>query len=454
MNKFILISTPGVTDPIRGEYDGPLLHIARHYRPEKIFLLLSKKMGDKEKQYHCYETSLKLLGKKLNVVFDVQKVFMEICNPHSYDELLSVMEMCIKIKKEYSEYQILLNISSGTPQMETALCMIAISDVTRFVPVQVYTPEKGPNTTDSFNPEKDSVEEWFEVDLDNEIGAANRCMIPKLLNYRQSILQFQIESLLRNYDYAGARQIYVENQENFSEKTGMMLLHAQKRLNLEEDDARKLARIIGLEKELYPVAKGNIMSLIDFYNSMKIKQRRGELNDFVMRLEILTAHLGIYMLENCMHISLNDITTGKKVKKLRKEKCTAIISGIDEFLDLEFQKMEYAGFKWDSFLNGRSIVYILKYISQQERYKKYAECVDEMIEWNNLSVEVRNPAAHTITAIREENFKKYYNKKDSATLCESIKRVLTRVFGSECKQESFRIYETINEKIISSFDEK
>ena len=37
----VLFSCLGTSDPVRGYRDGPLLHILRHYRPEKAVILLS-----------------------------------------------------------------------------------------------------------------------------------------------------------------------------------------------------------------------------------------------------------------------------------------------------------------------------------------------------------------------------------------------------------------------------
>ena len=42
MEECILIAVPGRTDPIRGEHDGPILHIIRHYHPEKVILILTE----------------------------------------------------------------------------------------------------------------------------------------------------------------------------------------------------------------------------------------------------------------------------------------------------------------------------------------------------------------------------------------------------------------------------
>ena len=42
----ILYSAIGTTDPIRGCYDGAMLHIIRHYKPDMAVLFISKEMVD------------------------------------------------------------------------------------------------------------------------------------------------------------------------------------------------------------------------------------------------------------------------------------------------------------------------------------------------------------------------------------------------------------------------
>ena len=44
--KKILFSPIGGTDPIANERDGSLLHMCRIYRPDKVFLFLSKEITD------------------------------------------------------------------------------------------------------------------------------------------------------------------------------------------------------------------------------------------------------------------------------------------------------------------------------------------------------------------------------------------------------------------------
>lgn len=457
MKKYVLVTTVGKTDPIRSEHDGPLLHIVRHYRPEKVFLILTEEIEADERQYHHNEGAIHLLDPDC----EVECIYTGIRDAHSYDSLSDkFVNICSKIKRSYPDGNILLNISSGTPQMETVMCMIAIAEPKYYIPVQVFSPQKRSNNTAIFDPKKDSLEEWFECNLDNlesdEGGemdpedSQNRCYVPGLLNFRKPIIQFQIESLIKNYDYAGAFQLYTENREFFTKESGTLLKHAMKRLNLEYEAANSLARESGEYADLYPVARADINRLLDFYNSIRIKQLRGELNDFALRLEIMAAQLGIYILEKHMNISIGSIASGRGQKNstvmfLSQEKCKRCIPGLEEYLDEQFSDTKQGRFEWGRAVNALSIAYIVTYMCSKDRYIKYKNCAEELRAWAKLSGEVRNPAAHTIVAITDEDIRRSYSK-GSAALCKNMKTILQQVFGNEAKGEAFEVYETINHK--------
>lgn len=455
MRDGILISVVGKTDPIRGEHDGPILHIIRHYQPEMAILLLSVEIEKIEDEYHYNEEAIHMLDKGC----EVKMISTGVEDAHSYDAFsVKLLKICNDVRKQYPEKKIFLNISSGTPQMETALCMIAIADPAHYIAVQVDSPERASNSSSIFNPKKDLIEEWFEMNLDNEEGSPCRCQVPELLNFKRPIVQFQIQSLIENYDYSGALLLYADNRQNFSEKTGMLLEHARRRLNLEHKEAEQAAVKLGLKRELYPVPRSDIGQLVEFYNSMRIKQIRGELNDFSMRLEIMILYLGRYLMEKCMRVPLEDIVRGNKLKNsyimyLSKEKCTEKIPGIEAYLDEQFSDKKLGRFEWGKPVNALSIVYIVRYLSRQPGNERFINAAEEMVKWVNLSVQVRNPAAHTIVAITDDIIKESYDGKDSGALVKSMKTILMQAFGGEAKEEAFGIYEKINRMVKEAMED-
>ena len=63
----ILYTPVGDTDPIRGCYDGGMLHIVRHYNPDIAILVLSKDMEKKEAANHRFTKALKHVKADLDI---------------------------------------------------------------------------------------------------------------------------------------------------------------------------------------------------------------------------------------------------------------------------------------------------------------------------------------------------------------------------------------------------
>ena len=72
----VLLTFAGNTDPTRGNYDGPMLHICRYYRPKKIYLVLTSEM-QKRNENKIYEKAIKEIIQYLNIL--IQILIMHIC---------------------------------------------------------------------------------------------------------------------------------------------------------------------------------------------------------------------------------------------------------------------------------------------------------------------------------------------------------------------------------------
>lgn len=447
--KCILISAVGKTDPIRSNYDGPMLHIVRHYQPEKVYLILSDDIAKKEEKWGQNETAIHFLDKQCEVIKDNT----EIKNPHSYDDLtVDFRRFCEKVKKENPERKILLNITSGTPQMKTTLAMIGMGEPEIYTVIQVTSPEGGKTYGSEFDPEKEDLKDWFECDIDNEESDANRCVIPNLYNFRQPMIQFQIQSLLENYNYAGAYTLYNLNRDILPEKLGHLLRHGAKRYNLEFEEAVLEARKCNMSQELFENSRKDITELVDYFNAMQIKVKRGELNDFVLRLEVLAVYLSLFIIEKKMRIPLDDFSTkrkrkGSETRYLDEQKCKKIMPEIEKyFMENYFEGKSHQRFEWGRDLNGRAAVNIVGYQSEyNEKHAKYKIHVEEMRKWIHLSAKVRNPAAHTIIAILPEKIREEYEGKSAEMLCANIRKVMVSVLGKEVPKEIFDVFDILNQ---------
>ena len=111
-----LISCIGDTDPIRNRHDGALLHLARVFRPEKILLIYSERALLKENNILLALNSIEgyspVIKKDERLISD-SEVFI-------FDKIYEILNNVV-LKYSRDNEDLILNLSSGTPQMKSAL---------------------------------------------------------------------------------------------------------------------------------------------------------------------------------------------------------------------------------------------------------------------------------------------------------------------------------------------
>ena len=142
LDKCVLFSPIGTSDPIRGGFDGSMLHITRYYKPEKVYLYYSEDMYERDLVDNKCELAIKILNPKIQVIKFKGKAL-----PYDFDSFIVEFNRIINtISEENPDSEIILNVSSGTPQMKSTLCLEAVTTNKKIRVVQVTTPIEGPNT--------------------------------------------------------------------------------------------------------------------------------------------------------------------------------------------------------------------------------------------------------------------------------------------------------------------
>ena len=115
--KRILFSCLGTSDPVRGTHDGPMLHILRHYRPEKVVAFLTPEIADYEAQDHRFEKARQWINEHWGgYAPDFRFITLDVKNVHDIDALdQPLCEAMAQLSREEPEAEILVNVSSGTP---------------------------------------------------------------------------------------------------------------------------------------------------------------------------------------------------------------------------------------------------------------------------------------------------------------------------------------------------
>lgn len=438
--NYVLFTAIGDTDPIRGQFDGPMLHIVRHYKPSRVYMFLTAEMSKRELDTVCYEKAVHLLAPECRV----EKIFTDIDKAHDFDRFAVEFDSIInRIHSENPDSQILLNISSATPQIKTSMCLAVISHRLNLIPVQVTSPEgKSNKASRHFDPYKDNLSYEMENLLDNLADAENRCSVPDIISFKRSMVKNRIKSLISNYDYKGAFELFSENQGLLNNRVGIMLKHALCRSKLDDQGAKKAANAVDLYDTLYPISEIKVKKAGEYYLIMKIKQHQAELTDFMLRLSPLADYLAEEFLER------NGIRMEKMADpfksdgwRMNREKADKNYPGLMEYLDSHCPGTGYRG----EFVNLRTLVKVIEYLLPNNN-----EAIDVFSDWQSM-MNTRNGLAHNLDAVTEDDLIKKHNIS-SAKLCKEIEKTLRIIYKSSLKPEIFNIYEKINQIIIEAMD--
>lgn len=209
MKRKYLFSPVGNTDPIKYFRDGSLLHICRHYKPDVVYLYMSKEMLENHKKDNRYVKALELLGEKIQHTFEIHIIGnSEMVEVQQYDVFYNEFRKIIqKIEAEKEKKDLLLvNMASGTPAMKSALVVMATLAEYRFLPIQVSSPKKKSNLEYEERADYDTKTN-FELDEDNEDGEENRCEEVKCMNLMLLLKKDMIKKHLLSYNYQAALEV-------------------------------------------------------------------------------------------------------------------------------------------------------------------------------------------------------------------------------------------------------
>lgn len=230
----VLFSPVGGTDPITNFRDGAMLHICRHYLPDKVYLYLSKEMCALHDQSNPYLYCIQELGKLLNHSFECEIIRRdELEEVQLFDTFVEEYNRIIQeiFAKENID-SMLVNVSSGTPAMKSALLFLSAVSDGKLVPIQVSTPQKAMNPrVEEKNVHYDPAENW-EVNEDNEPGQENRSARASSTNWMFEIKREIIKKHIQAYDYVAALQI-AQEMENLNKDFLMLLSAADSRMKLD-----------------------------------------------------------------------------------------------------------------------------------------------------------------------------------------------------------------------------
>ena len=410
----ILISAVGDTDPIRNFHDGPLLHIVRVYRPEKIVLVHSERSLTKHDKLVKALKSIKDYSPEIiqdgGVLPDAQVAIFD----KMYDTVSSI------VKKYISDDEIILNISSATPQIISA--MFAVNRISDFnvTAVQVVTPQHKSNEGLRHDNQED-IDTLIETNLDNQSDYENRTLEDTGSKFSQDLTKRNLKALIDNYDYQGALELLralklPKKQESFSN-----IKELRKKLT-EISDTIKIQGMP--DKIVKAKLSTKAQSALNSYLNIDRNHKQGNIAEVLIRVKSLVE----FILENYLNNHFLDVITYKEDGKpfLNASKYPEILKKFQE--DAKMRGQEYHS----GYLSLPAYIGILKFFEPNHDLLKHIYKIQEINQ-------VRNQVAHSLQAFDRKNLKKV----SSAVF--ASKQILLASFDID--NHWFSFYEDLNQEI-------
>ncbi|ERT30519.1 CRISPR-associated protein [Fusobacterium animalis] len=455
MSKKILLTFAGNTDPTRGEHDGPIIHICRYYKPDKIYLILTKEMEERDEEpYNIYERAIKENLKGYNP--EIVHINTGIEEAHHFDIYFNwIYETFEKIKKEEKDAEIYLNMTSGTSQMTINLLMYYIDSFDlNLIPIQVETYTGQSNQSKENNKTVDKnydVEAEAICNLDNEEKTRTyRIVIPNLKKYSRILTKNQIQKMLEQYKYEAISELLKRNIFDKNLELNTLVNFAIERTNLKGLDCNKKLYSLNNKNydKLYYFTKDKNISkisdwyqIVDYFTLANIKQKTEDISAYTLMLEPIIVRIYLSILKDLMKINLEKLfkrdTNGYKIELKRLEE------GLKKMLKEDLKKTYL---KDDVYISAQVLTCTIKYYLKKEK-KLDINYFNSFSKTLAKIKNVRNTLAHELKSINREDF-----NRESGTTIEQVNTKILDFFEKFYKQYGYKkemveVYDNLNKEI-------
>lgn len=279
-----LISAVGDTDPFRNFHDGALIHIARKYRPEKVILIFSehtaKKQGNIEKALFSIAPDYKPEVKTHDSIISDNEV-------HIFDVMFQRFS---DILQEYytKEDEFILNLSSATPQIKSALFVINRLNGINVKAVQVSSPEHASNENIGHDNDE-NIDELIEVNEDNKVNFIDRTIEDNAEKFNQALLKKTARDFIEKFDYKAALDILNQLSDFPNLKSVREEIRDVVNCLSKQDVPKGLRHKKLKEKE---------QKILSAYLTIELQRERGNVSESFIRIKNLTEFILKDYIEN------------------------------------------------------------------------------------------------------------------------------------------------------------
>lgn len=448
----ILFTCAGLSDPVCGSRDGSILHIMRYYRPKRVYIFLSQEIADLEAKDQRFEKTFQHMKEycaKQGVVYQPEPFFCKsgLDDVSKIDLVEAPMqEYFNSVAAQNPNCRILLNLSSGSPQMKTMMQFFAIDSPYHVLGVQVDGPkeqqgEKKPLRT---NDEMYDVDAALATNYDDEPeslpeGARrNRTSEPEMQAIHHQRHRQQLLKLLERQDY----DAMLDMSSQLPEQLRTLLKHLSARNNLQGETAYKLSKsLTDLGFPLYPAMKSDshYRDVSEYYLLLRNLQKTGRYSEFVLRLNPFLTELLLVLLRETVfdsYIVQSGSYINIKYDDLKRDH--------PDELDAVLREANWSNKQIKDFSVALGVAMLVNTSKISDEQKNFLRACREL---NKVQ---RNTAAHQLHAVLEEDIKRdcFFGKHyGSAEILQKLGELLAQAYPDVCDKSLFRIYDRCNDYI-------
>ena len=422
----ILISAVGTTDPISHNRDAALLHIARTYRPEQIVLVYSEEMLIKQD----------LIEKAIFSIEDyhpevmIESTILKNDEVYLFDKMYEVMGQIVE-KYSGTNHQLILNLSSGTPQIISALFALNRIKDYNTQAIQVATPNKSANR--KYVPlSSEGEQKLFNENEDNQKDYEDRTIKDEAEKFNQSLIKRHLRNLIASYDYLAAEELVTKKEyNNLLSKKKLSFLRAT--LN----DFVKVFKTQAILKDIqdYPLTDVEKKAL-NYFLMIEVLKERGQVADVLIKSKSYVE----FIIEEKIKKDYPDlIKYDGALPKLNEE--YKDFEEILDFIDLEFKKAKGIENEEVRIYSPQSTLNLLSYENILAFYQVSPDLLKSLKVITSLNSE-RNKVAHGLSEIDG----KLVNSKKLNQTIDTLRFVLQDTFDIE--DYYFGYYQKINDELL------
>ena len=418
----VLYSCIGTTDPVRGLRDGGLMHIMRFYRPATVYLFLSAEIVERDQEDNRIDKIFSFVRGNWGG-YDPKLIRIDtgIKDPSDMDALLDPMNSLLqRILRENPDSKVLLNLSSGTPQMQIILAQMAVDSRYQTEGIQVKNPERKAGTTERTNSEKYTVDEALRLNKDELPGTEDRCRVPRMVAVRREATRNQLHSLLSQRNYSAIAQL--ENElpaviaklaRHLDYRSRFLLKEAER----EASEFSEMELAAGPGDYPYPVYE-----MIEYFAMLKNLVHLKRYTDFMLRLNPFIVRFQEVLLGECLRprgLSEADwFTVTDGIKKLNPDGIKGTAPELLVYMQNDFQKAVEA-----RPVSIRVMNVMLRYFGVKDSVRKLLGNCEK------ANKKLRNSAAHDLFTITNEEILRVCGSNAETLVC-GLEKTLTDALAS------------------------